>query len=307
MLPRPLPGRRTTSSLSLVVVYALDTDDYRFLESFYPSRRLAEECKNRSIPLRFFFAADAAQLLEDALYPPEIRPRTIVLLRGPLSAALCRNLAEAGYPCFNSPSSRLLTADKLATSAFLEKGRWPAPQTLTAAAWRAGRSLPCTPEQPLVAKPRYGSRGRGVHLVYSAQEIASLAPDFLVQQYIKTSHGRDLRFFFIDGKITAVAERYSRDGSLVSNTAGGGRMRAINGSQEKLRGTWDELVLEIAAAAGLFYGTVDLLYTGERAAEGLTVCEINSSPGFEELEKTTGQNIAGELIDRLSVFAEQLL
>ena len=166
-------------------------------------------------------------------------------------------------------------------------------------------------EYPLIAKPRHGSRGDRVRLVATAGEARALAasspiPDdeWLFQEYVASSRGRDLRVFFADGRVVAVVERSS--GSLVSNASSGGEMRLARFDAGEIE-PWLDTTRVIAREVGLWYGTVDFLFrsvpdTPCRPSEDpldLTVCEVNAAPGFEALEKATGYDVAGTLVDGL--------
>ena len=345
--------------MPLVVVYGLKTGDYDWLSQFYPSRRIAQECANRSIPLRFLFPDDVPSFiaeLKDTKSPPgnatdimDTTPadarvtgarNTVVLIRGSVSVGTVKLLEDAGLVCVNTSEAMALANDKLATAKFLESHHWPAPHTFSEKELRPdfltlhspsvyspsaqGFRLPGSPiHWPLVRKPRFGSRGTGVSLVASREELERFdGTEYIFQEYIESSRGRDLRVFFIDGKIVAVVERNAAGDNLVSNSSTGALMRIPD---EPLGERWTSMALAIAREAGLWYGTVDFLYLGDAAKEregderegsglNLTVCEINSAPGFEALEKDCGFNIAGMLIDRLyrrlllaekSLFSEQ--
>ena len=310
--------------MRLLAVYGIKTDDSEYFKQFYPSRRLSEECANRSIPLRFLFPCDVPGFLEKSSASVTIQDsvrNTVCLIRGIVSADTVRLLEKAGYRCVNPSFAIELANDKLETARFVERNGWPTPRTVAAA-----EALSGFPGEayPLVAKPRFGSRGVGVHLVYGAEEVSRLiAPEkslpdasgnanFIVQEYVASSAGRDLRVFFAGNKIIAVAERRSRDGSFISNACAGGSMiKPYYGTN--LGEPWKKMIHDIAAASGLWYGTVDFLYRkdedavfvdgGEASRTGpeldLTICELNASPGFEALEKDCGYNIAGMLVDAL--------
>lgn len=61
------------------------------------------------------------------------------------------------------------------------------------------------------------------------------------------------------------------------------------------------LTAEIARKTGLRYGTIDFLYaTPVPDPSRLMVCELNAFPGFTALEKESGFDIAGPLVDTLA-------
>lgn len=310
--------------MRLVIVYGLATDDYGWLQQFYPARRFSAECENRGIPLRFLFPRDLKAFL--GTESPDQR-QTVFLFRGPLPPGMIAETESAGYSCVNPADARAIADDKLETARWLADHAWPTPKTVEAA--RLGESGLAF---PLVAKPRFGSRGRGVALVERQEDFAALMQppngakkgnvpadnqatramtadgarekasagreEYILQEYIAASRGRDLRVFFAGGEILAAAERRSADGALVSNACSGGIMSLADGEREATRKA-GRIALEIAREAGLWYGSADFLYTDE-AGTDVTVCELNASPGFEALETQCGLDVAGRVIAALA-------
>ncbi len=296
--------------MHLVVVYGLKTLDYGYFKLFYPSRRLAEECANRSIPLRFLFPRDILSFIAEQI-DIGLKRDTICLIRGKVDPKTVSLLEMAGFRTVNSADALSLANDKLASARFLSENSWPTPKTMLAC--DALYLKPGFIRYPLVAKPRFGNRGEGVHFIENESALTGLEPDTIVQEYIKTSRGRDLRFFFAGDTILAIASRHATGDSFVSNANAGGIMQKEPHTAAELA-PWSTMTLEIAQKAGLWYGSVDYLYCGKQEdahtsilcgqsrgpALELTVCEINGSPGFEALETDCALDIAGPLIDRLT-------
>lgn len=317
--------------MRILSVYGLKTADYGYLSRFYPTQRLTEECKNRSIPLRFLFPRDVSAFLDKRTggengdagdlppkneripsitdFPPD---NTLCLIRGHVDSATVRELEEAGYRCVNPSPSITLANDKVETARFLSRLGIPTPRTARA---EERERMFSESDYPLVAKPRYGSRGKGVMLVENPKAAIALSGEternrlpgpgngeYIFQEFIAASRGRDLRVFFAGEKIIAIVERRSGDGSLVSNACAGGTM-----SEPEFGATlpepWNAMVRRIARESGLWYGTVDFLYAtdsgGTQSDLDLTVCELNAAPGFEALERYTKKNIARLLVDAL--------
>lgn len=317
-----LPGRR--SNQRIVALWGLKTTDYGYLDEFYPARRLKEACNNRGLELRFLFPQDLGEFLEGEGYNATQssdrnadRKETLFLIRGAVPLGTVRFLEERGYPCVNSSQSLALVSDKLEAARFLSRNGWPTPETKEAfpEGHSPNRIVPLS--FPFILKPRNGSRGIGVTLVSSPEEYADAftgplpTGGLVAQKYVASSHGRDLRVFFVGGRILAVAERQSADGSLLSNASTGGILGPHAIPPGELE-PWLGMALAIGKKADLWYGTVDYLFL-ERPSSGgavnLTVCEVNGSPGFEALEHGLGIDVAGMLVDALleSFFPEQLL
>ncbi len=147
---------------------------------------------------------------------------------------------------------------------------------------------------PLVVKLLEGTQGKGVVLAetYKAAEsvigaFLELEAHFLVQEFIKEAGGADIRCFVIGDKIVASMIRQGKEGEFRSNLHRGGSAKTIKISPEE-RST----AVRSAKAMGLNVAGVDLL----RSNHGPLVMEVNSSPGLEGIEVTTGIDVAEKII-----------
>jgi len=109
-----------------------------------------------------------------------------------------------------------------------------------------------------------------------------------VQEFIKEAGGTDIRALVIGGKVIAAMKRTGAEGEFRSNLHRGGSAQSIKISPEE-RAT----AIRAAKSMGLNVCGVDML----RANHGPVVMEVNSSPGLEGVEKATGIDIAGKIID----------
>jgi ribosomal protein S6--L-glutamate ligase len=112
----------------------------------------------------------------------------------------------------------------------------------------------------------------------------------LVQQYVKEAAGQDVRVFVVGGKVVASMQRTGADGEFRSNLHRGGRAEAIKISPEERAAS-----VKAARSMGLNVCGVDLL----RASQGPAVMEVNSSPGLEGIEQSTGVDVAGMIVEFL--------
>ena len=144
---------------------------------------------------------------------------------------------------------------------------------------------------PVVVKKLRGTRGAGVVLCKDRREFDDLAnllegategADFLFQQYIKASHGRDVRMLVIDGTVVAAMERQSTDGGFKSNISLGG-----SGKPYKPPAAMRDLALRAAHELKLDIAGIDILFD----ADGYRICEANSAPGFQGLERACGIDV----------------
>lgn len=155
---------------------------------------------------------------------------------------------------------------------------------------------------PLVVKLLEGTQGIGVVLAETQKAAESVIEAFmglkaniLVQEYIKEAGGADIRCFVIGGKVVASMERKAEPGEFRSNLHRGGSASLIRITPEE-RST----AVRAAKIMGLNVAGVDLL----RSNHGPVVMEVNSSPGLEGIEQTTGKDIAGQIIAHLEANAK---
>lgn len=150
---------------------------------------------------------------------------------------------------------------------------------------------------PLVIKLLEGTQGIGVVLADTERSAKSVIEAFrgagvniLVQEFIKEAGGADIRALVVGGKVIAAMRRQGGEGEFRSNLHRGGTAQPIRISPEE-RST----AIRAAKSMGLNVCGVDML----RANHGPVVMEVNSSPGLEGVEKATGIDIAGKIIEFL--------
>ncbi|RKQ96317.1 SSU ribosomal protein S6P modification protein [Kushneria sinocarnis] len=154
---------------------------------------------------------------------------------------------------------------------------------------------------PLVIKLLEGTQGIGVVLAETVQAAESVIQAFMglhanimVQEYIREAKGADLRCFVVGDKVVAAMRRQAAEGEFRSNLHRGGTAHTIRITPEE-RST----AIRAARAMGLQVAGVDLL----RSHHGPVIMEVNSSPGLEGIETTTGRDVAGLIIEHLEKHA----
>jgi ribosomal protein S6--L-glutamate ligase len=156
---------------------------------------------------------------------------------------------------------------------------------------------------PLVVKLIEGTQGVGVILAETKKAAQAVIEAFrgldaniLVQEYIKEAGGSDVRCFVVGGKVVASMKRQAAPGEFRSNLHRGG-------SAEKVKIAPEERSTAVRAARtmGLNISGVDIL----RSNHGAVVMEVNSSPGLEGIEKATGVDVAGKIIEFIEKNAKQ--
>ena len=148
---------------------------------------------------------------------------------------------------------------------------------------------------PVVIKLLEGTQGVGVVLAETTKAAESvieafrgLKANFMVQEFIKEAGGADIRCFVIGDKVVASMMRKGKEGEFRSNLHRGGSAKLVKITPEERK-----TAVRSAKIMGLNVAGVDLL----RSARGPVVMEVNSSPGLEGIEKATGKDVAGMVIE----------
>jgi ribosomal protein S6--L-glutamate ligase len=155
---------------------------------------------------------------------------------------------------------------------------------------------------PLVVKLLEGTQGIGVVLADTDRSAKSVIEAFrgakvniLVQEFIKEAGGTDIRALVVGGKVIAAMKRTGAADDFRSNLHRGGSAETVKISPEE-RST----AVRAAKSMGLNVCGVDML----RANHGAVVMEVNSSPGLEGVERATGIDVAGKIIEFMEKHAK---
>ena len=150
---------------------------------------------------------------------------------------------------------------------------------------------------PVVVKLLQGTQGIGVVLAESARAASSvveafhgLDEDILIQKFIREAKGADLRAFVVGNKVVAAMRRQAVAGEFRSNIHRGGTAKKV-----RLAAEYRKTAVAAARALGLTVAGVDML----ESSEGPMVMEVNSSPGLEGIQKTTGVDVADAIIEHI--------
>lgn len=149
--------------------------------------------------------------------------------------------------------------------------------------------------QPFVAKGLESAQGAEVYLIESKEQYQELwykyspEKEYLFEEYIADSYGRDIRFYSIRGEVIACMTREAVSG-FKANVALGANVRAFP-IDEGIR----KIARDIYQQTGLDFLGIDLLFGTDKPY----FCEINVMPGIEGMERATGVNVAEAIVDTI--------
>ncbi len=150
---------------------------------------------------------------------------------------------------------------------------------------------------PLVVKLLEGTQGLGGVLADTQNAAESIIEAFrglkeqiLVQEYIKEAKGADLRCMVVGNKVIASMIRQGAKAEQHVQLHKGHKLSMVKLTPEE-RST----AVRSAKIMGLSVAGVDIL----RSNHGPVVLDVNSSPELEEIENSTGKDVAGAIIDHI--------
>ena len=211
--------------------------------------------------------------------------------------AIIRHLERLGVVLINGSDAIDNVKDKLYTQQVLGESNLPVPKTLLV---RHPIKLEWVEKNigfPVIIKTLSGSFGAGVFLAENKKqfeqlvkmaEITKKSYNIIVQEFVKDSWGKDLRVFVLNGKVIGCMMRQATDEDFRANISRGGE-----GIPYQITEAIEWLGGESARLLDLDIAGVDLLFDNG----GYKICEVNSSPGFEGMDKFTHTNIAEEIVN----------
>ncbi|MFC5603944.1 ATP-grasp domain-containing protein [Sporosarcina koreensis] len=146
---------------------------------------------------------------------------------------------------------------------------------------------------PMIIKEGHGSFGMKVYLIETKEDFFAKVDelrgvDYVFQQFIATSRGRDIRVNIVGGEVVAAMYR-SSETDFRANITNGGVASVIELTEEQ-----EELAIRAAEAVGAEFAGVDLLFGDNEVP---LVCEVNAAAHIRNIYNVTGINVADKMIE----------
>jgi len=258
----------------------------------------------RAAKFQLVYDRESPWLLYDGRPFPDydvVITRPSVLKDVDLHITLIEQMEMAGILLFNKYQPILNAKNKIRTMQILDRYGIPIPKTVIIRRPEdVAQASKLVGGFPAIVKTPFGSFGNGVTIVESMRGLNSFLrwdqPGYLLQEFVKYSRGKDIRIFVVNGKIVGAMMRSAKKGEFRSNIELGGVGTSVEITNEE-----SNIALRCVQALGLDYGGVDVI----RSKEGPVVLEVNSNPGFKELEKATGISIAKSIVEYAIELAER--
>ncbi len=239
-----------------------------------PAKRMLREAAKHQIQAELKFDSYFS-ILENKLYykKEECTLPKIVFLRGQ-DISLMEYLEAHGVRTINSSFTIKAARDKLYTHRLVATLEIPQIKTLEAALYSYDEAVGFL-GLPFVLKYRFGCQGRGVYLIHNKNEYQGALKnidinDFIIQKYIKTSYGKDIRTYIVGDKVIGACLR-ENEASFMSNLHQGGKSYNYELTTELI-----ESSLKIKKALKGDIISVDYVI----GDNGLLFCEANTNAGF---------------------------
>ncbi len=228
-----------------------------------------------------------------------VRPDFVVFLDKDI--LLANYLKAQGIPVFNDPDVIEICDNKARQYLVLANENVPMPITIVAPKVYPEFTIQHTGyyeqvletlQLPLIIKEAHGSFGMKVYLIETREQFFEKVEElkgieYVFQQFIANSRGRDIRVNVVGGQVVACMHRHSETDFRANITNGGTASPIILTERQK------EVAIHAARALNAEFAGVDLLF-GEN--EEPLVCEVNGVAHIRNIFNVTGINVGDAMI-----------
>ncbi len=270
-------------------------EKYNTMSGAYTCNRLVEEAGNLGMDLRILGVHDTYLCSQGLCNAGEILEQRDFVINRVKWGRLKQGLNALGMRSYNALDAFQLYINKFEQVRRLRSAAFVMPRYILGTAKIPYERLEEGLGFPVVAKGLEGSMGDQVFLLQSREDMEGLAyafgleKEWLFQECIHTSLGRDLRFFSIRGEVSACMQRHSR-GDFRANVALGAEVEAY-----EISPGMRAIARDIYSQTGLDFLGIDLLFGEDKPY----FCEINVMPGIEGIEQASGENIARKIMETI--------
>lgn len=217
---------------------------------------------------------------------------------------LAKQLENNGYRVFNKSTAIATCDDKYLTYITLN-GKVKQPYTINSPFLYFGSFVEDKDfilkienefKYPFIIKECNGSFGAQVYKIDNKKELVNrldLLQDtpFLVQEFISTSFGKDIRALVVGGDVCCSMYRHNESGDFRANITNGAKAEAytINNAQK-------EMAIKAVKEIGLDFAGVDILF-GEN--DEPILCEVNSNAHIEAISKANNINVYKKILEHI--------
>lgn len=276
------------------IIYNGSLVNDKFLDQ---ARLMAEACEQLNVQPMIYKNYEIMMKLDEKL---QNKPDFVIFLDKDI--LLATFLKNSGIPIFNDPEVIETCDNKAKQYIQLAKANVPMPTTIIAPKVYAKftirdsgyfENVLQTLGLPMIIKEGHGSFGMNVYLIHTEEEFFAKVDelrgvDFVFQQFIDSSLGRDIRVNIIGDEVVASMYRHSETDFRANITNGGHAEKVVLTDKQK------EVAIQAAKAVGAEFAGVDLLFGPD---EEPIVCEVNAAAHIRNLYNVTGINVGVKFVE----------
>lgn len=270
-------------------------EKYDNMGNAYTCRRLVEEAAAKGVELQVIGVNDVAVTKDGCLHAGKALERRDFLINRYKWGKMKAELNLLATRTYNSHDKYDIYVNKYEQVKNLRSEEFRIPKYVLAMAGAGYENLAESLGSPFVAKGLESSQGREIFLIRNREEWEALGREYgyekewLFEEMITGSIGRDMRIYSIRGRAEACMIRTSHH-NFRANFALGASVEPLDVTPaiRKIAG-------DLYEQTRLDFLGIDLLF-GEKKPY---FCEINVMPGIEGIEKATGVNIAGKILETI--------
>ena len=274
-------------------------EKYNNMGDAYTSRRFLEEASFRNIHLNLIGACDTSIRDDGIFFVREgietALPKVDFAMMRFKGKSMIQQISTISKYQYNALSPYVFYLNKIQQLQTLSSSFFVKPHYMIGTKETAFISISSYLGLPFVMKGLESSQGQEVFLIQSQEDYEMstlqfpLEKEWLFEEYIQTSYGRDIRMYVLRGKILGVMERQSQ-GDFRANVYLGAKVHPLEPNEILHKIAWD-----LYEQSHLDMMGIDLLY----GKEGYVFCEVNCMPGIYGMEQACKINVAGAVMDMI--------
>lgn len=270
-------------------------EKYNVMSNAYTCNRLAAEAAARDVDLQIVGIHDT-MVTPDGIFNHGVRLEPVDFVINRYKWGRAKDAINALSPrSYNPLSAYNVYINKFEQVQRLHSEAFLMPKYLLGTSLLPFASLVEQLGLPFVGKGLESSMGEEIVCIRNPEDYEKLsitysaAKEWLFEEFISESYGRDLRFYSIRGEAVACMQRRSQ-GDFRANVALGASVEP-----SPITPAIRTIAADIYEQTGLDFLGIDLLFGREKPY----FCEINVMPGLEGIEKASGVNVAGKIIETI--------
>lgn len=270
-------------------------EKYNVMSNAYTCNRLAAEAAARDVDLQIVGIHDT-MVTPDGIFNHGVRLKPVDFVINRYKWGRAKDAINALAPrSYNPLSAYNVYINKFEQVQRLHSEAFLMPKYLLGTSLLPFASLVEQLGLPFVGKGLESSMGEEIVCIRNLEDYEKLsitypaAKEWLFEEFISESYGRDLRFYSIRGEAVACMQRRSQ-GDFRANVALGASVEP-----SPITPAIRTIAADIYEQTGLDFLGIDLLFGREKPY----FCEINVMPGLEGIEKASGVNVAGKIIETI--------